>query len=179
MLWREVGAETPLGPLCAHIWPRPHWGRQGKQSGLVRRPRGRAPVPTSRVSAGLGPCSRDQVLSILEGRGRIGNLETWSPGPSGGPATQSLSPREQGSASRREGCPPSRAHHKGQLENGCLWTAGLLPQKASPQASPGGRRTDQMASREFRPKILEDPLTLHAETCPLRTIGITVQSGEG
>lgn len=122
---------------------------------------------------------RDQMPSSLEGRGHRGNLETRSPSPSGGPGSQSLHPHEQDPASRRENCPLSRAHHKGQLENGCLWTEGLLPQKASPPVSPGGRRMDQMASPESRPQILEDSLTLHTETCPLRTTGTTVQSGEG
>lgn len=164
-------AQAPLGTSGGVTWP----CKEAQGKGSCAHEEGQRWARPQQSP----PCSRDQVLSSLEGRGHRGNLETRSPSPSGGPATQSLSPRAQDPASRRESCPPSRARHKGQLENGCLWTDGLLPQKASPQASPGGSRMDQKASREFRPQILEDSLTLHAETCPLRTIGITVRSGEG
>lgn len=37
---------------------------------------------------------------------------------------------------------------------------------------------DQITSYDPRPKILEDSLTLHPESCPASTIGITVLSRE-
>lgn len=36
-----------------------------------------------------------------------------------------------------------------------------------------------MTFYELRPKILEDSLTLSPETCPLGTVGVTVQSRQG
>lgn len=38
---------------------------------------------------------------------------------------------------------------------------------------------DHMTSHELRPKILEDSLTLPPETCPLGTVGVTIQSRQG